>query len=236
MGTNNRFADGIITEIKERRLTPKPRWGFRFREAAVWVSIAACAVIGSVATTTVLFLLAGTDWDIFERLDRSFAGHVLLSLPYVWLALMATAMVGVILTVRRTRHGYRFRSAALVAAGVGVIVIAGLAFNFLGFDNEAHDFLQQQSPVYVKLVPDTDDIWNRPGNGLLAGEIERLDDGRGFVLKDNRGREWAVSAEPRQTVWRPGAATAVGTRVKLTGTAGDDLNFEAETVRPWGRQ
>jgi len=226
---SRRFTDNLIAAIKEKKLAPKPRWNFLAKETAVWVGVAGAAAVGSMATATAIFMIADTDWDIFERLGLSWTGHVLLSLPYVWLAVIAVSIAAAFLNFRHTRRGYRFGLAAVIAVGAGATVLLGAVLFSVGLDSEVHEYFNEKIPLYNWLVVDKRDIWDQPERGLLAGEVREIFGEADFELRDLSGQDWTILEEPA------GRPVRVGETVKLIGTMGEDNAFTAQIIRPWGR-
>lgn len=223
----------IVGRISRLGISPKPRWYFLLKDGALWSLAIAATVLGGLAVATSIFILTDHDWDVFHYLDRSLLMHVLMSLPYLWVILLALLLLLARYNFSQTRHGYRRETWQVILASILASLALGLMLVALGFDSKVHNLLLKQLPFYGRLVYNKDDIWIFPDKGLLSGFIITTDDGRGFSLKDPVGADWRIILNDdtdlcqRPHIWP-------GEHVKLIGHVLQPHVFDAESVRPWG--
>ncbi len=228
------FAKNIMDRVADRHLTPKPRWNFLLADAALWVGAALTTALGALAIAVVIFILTDHDWDVYRYLDRGPIEHFFASLPYLWLVFLALFVLAARYNFRHTRRGYRYETWVVTAASVVISLTLGASMYAAGLGQELHEYFSDALPLYERLVYTKNDIWIYPEKGLLSGRIDRLDDVRGFILTDFRGREWRVIDGPN-IIWERQLRPDAGVLVKLIGVQDGAGVFTAEIVRPWGR-
>jgi len=230
------FTQNVVKEIDRQKLVPKPRWRFLLSDSVLWGAVGLSTLLGGLATATVIFMICEHDWDVYSYLGRSPLEHVLVSLPYLWLAVLTFSVILADYNFRYTRRGYRHEAYKVALASIlGSLVLGGALFA-VGIHSQFHETLSRQIPFYENLIYDKDDIWIYPEKGLLSGRITEAgvknDGGYRFSLQDWQGRAWMVTTSG-DTVWESHLSPRAGIEIKLIGSQQGGDSFSAKIVRPW---
>lgn len=223
------LSQNTLKLIKERSLKPRPRLFFLLKNYIFWTIFALAVILGSLAVTTILFMVTSHDWDVYKYLDRSLFEYIFISLPYLWLIIFAAFIWLAYYYFHHTKHGYRY--GFWVVTGLSLISSLGLGGVLFsgGLDSEIHQLFSRQVAVYNKLVYTKQDIWRQAEKGLLAGEITAMVDENSFMVRDLDGENWYVinKADDSAMVIQPGI------KLKLLGELEDDGSFKALYLREW---
>lgn len=221
----DKVTDKVLEKIRKEQLKPRPRWQFLLREGGQWAGFALLALAAAALLGLLWYFWSDGPWLSAEGLGRGlFFGRG----PLVLSLLLVLAAVLALLDFRSTGRGYRYPLAAVAAVLVIGAAAAGWGMERLGVSRRL-DAAFSAAPLYQDRESYMKEVWQRPEDGLLAGEITEAGGSR-FRLEDFDGKEWTVEAG--RAVMRHGLAPAAGLKVKMIGRAvGSD--FVAEEVRPW---
>ena len=182
----------IVEAIKERNISPTPKWHFMAKECSVWTFGVALVIIGSLAFSVVLFLIVNNDWEIHEAIHESFLGFIFLSLPYFWLLLLGLFIIATEYNIRHTKKGYTYSLSHIVVVILIANVAGGTILYNAGFAEAFDAKLLQKSPHYYnQIVGKRHHRWESPEQGRLAGRVQRVDP-KSIILQDIKGNEWEV--------------------------------------------
>jgi hypothetical protein len=226
------FSEKIIGRIEKEKLAPKARWRFLLKDYALWSLVVASALVGAFAVMMLLVMTHVEDWDVVPYLHRTTIGHALVSVSYLWIAVLAVLFVIVRLNFSYTRRGYRYPTYWIVVGSVVMSLLAGSGLYYGGAGAGWDDYLANKVPLYDRVVYTKNDIWIYPELGLLGGNIEAFQDGKSFTMTDLKGDSWQVKLAA-DTVWENGQLEATGTKVKLIGIKDGEGMFSAKLVRAW---
>ncbi|MFA5134556.1 MAG: hypothetical protein WC505_02080 [Patescibacteria group bacterium] len=229
----NTITNKILDTIKEKRITPKPRWQFLLKQGLVVAVTVLSAIIGSLSFSVMLFRLVNNDWDVVRFLDRSPVQYAFSTLPYVWIILLILFIGLAYYNARHARGAYRHQAYWFIAGSVLVSVVFGSVFYAFGVAPRIHTFAEGV-PVFRDFIQDRDRLWLKADTGLLAGEITELFGGDElFELVDFNGAYWIVI--PSDNYVPPPAFFKIeeGVQVRMVGEQLDANQFEAELVMPY---
>jgi uncharacterized membrane protein len=229
------FTKDVLSQIKDQKLAPRPRWQFTLKNYLLWALVGLATILGALAVTTIIFILTDYDWDVFVYLNRSFLVHVLMALPYLWLASLTLILVTIYYNFRHTKGGYHYEPYKIIGLSVFASLVLGTIMFWCGLDSEIHECLVDRLPLYGHLVQTNRDLWIYPEHGLLAGHITLFNDSQGFVFQDLHGTVWVVATDT-QTIWDNRLHPATNTIIKLIGERQDAQHFRVRNIRPWNNR
>jgi len=228
----NDVIERTINEIKEKKISPHPRWRFLLKDYTFWVFLGLSIILGAVSISTILFLLTDYDWDIYRYLHTNLFGYILISVPYLWIFILILFTIVAYYNFRHTTIGYRYNAHVMVLISILLSFIIGTIFFFVGINSEVHTTFSKWMPFYNNLAFDKRDIWNNADKGLLSGTIVDIKSDGSFLLRDFAGEIWYVVyfSPEDSTKW----TVSLGMNVKVLGERGKDNIFYIQDIRPWG--
>ncbi|MDD3487077.1 MAG: hypothetical protein PHF35_01705 [Candidatus Moranbacteria bacterium] len=229
-----KLGDKILDKIKKEKIEPRPKWQFLLRDCSVWLFFLVSLVVGAVAFCVSLYIFLNNDWDLYQYLHTTLVGHVLISIPYVWIAILVAFVLIANYNFKYTRNGYRHETFLVVGLSVAGSLLFGAFLHSMGMGERIENAVSDGLPFYEKMVccGNRKDIWDHPENGLLGGEITDVFDPENFEVKDFQGAFWSVR-ETDDTIEYAPLQMIVGEEVKIIGEKeGPDI-FWAREIRPW---
>ena len=219
----------ILETIKQKQLKPKPKWQFLVGNYAVWTASVFVVLIGSLSVSILIHKIITQDWDIHPFLERSLFSHVMQSLPYIWLVLLAILIFLSYFNVRHTKSGYKYSAYWIVIGSVVVSLLLGGIFYTTKVGPKLEMALQRGFPFYQHLVPNKEMMWSNPDQGLIAGEIIEID-GQVLGIEDFNQQVWQVDIS--EAMLPSGFEPELGMKLKIVGEA-TDHQFKVYGIRPW---
>jgi hypothetical protein len=228
------FGDKVLQKIKKECICPKPRWQFLLKDCFVWFVFLMSLLLGSIAFCVMLHVLFTNDWDLYQYLHTSFVGHILVSIPYLWLVFLALFVFIAYYNFKYTKSGYRHETYFIVGLSIVGSMILGTFLHTLGAGEKIEDFVAESVPEYENIVccSARKDVWVQPARGLLAGRIISVRDDRNFALKDFAGFSWQIQENDDTLEYDP-LQIQPGEDVKVIGEKKMDFVFWAREIRPW---
>lgn len=225
------FNKNIENTIEKRGLTPTPKWYFSTKNYIVWLFAVITTFLGSLAVTTIIFILEDHDWDVFVYLDRTLFEHIFISIPYIWILVLALLTFVVHYDITHTRNGYKYKTSVVLLGSIcSSIILGGILFSF-GVDSEIHELFLSQVPAYRKSIYTKDDIWIFPEKGLLSGTINKIDIGE-IDINDINNKPWKVKITEETTI-QSNSDLETGEKIKIIGKQQTANEFSALIIRPW---
>lgn len=220
----------VLDEIKDKNITPKPKWQFVGRDLLFWSAFAVSVGVGAVAFSAMLDRITHIDWDIYPQLGRGPIIHVFMSLPYLWVVVVVLFSLLAIYNFRHTKEGYRYRPVVVITTSIVISIVGGTALFFAGAGGPIDERVAQRPPLAPFAFEHPRDVWCQPERGLLAGEIEAIDDEeKSFRLRDLTGEPWQVLYF--RAVYQ--IPLFPSEQVKIIGEIIGDHLFQAAEIRPW---
>ena len=228
------LGDKVLRKIKEEHIAPKPRWQFLLKDYFIWFLFLIALFLGSLAFCVALYVLSSNDWDLYHYLHTTLVGHILISIPYLWLLFLALFISIAYYNFKYTKSGYRRETYFIVGLSVVGSLFLGAFLYTLGAGEKIEDFVAASVPVYEKIAccSNRKDIWDQPASGLLGGTITVVQDASNFELKDFSGTDWRVQENDDTLEYDPLEIKA-GEEVKIIGEKQLDSVFWAREIRPW---
>ena len=228
------FSKNVENEINKKQLIPTPRWHFLLKNYVIWLFALLATLLGSLAVSTIIFILTDHDWDIFRYLDRSLFEHIFISIPYIWLIILILLVSIVQYNVIHTKRGYRYKTSLVLIGSILLSIIFGGALFSLGINSEIHELFIEQVPLYRSAVYTKENIWIFPEKGLLSGTITAINEDK-FTLLDLNKKIWTITTTD-DTKWENNLTPRIGEKIKLIGAQNDVDEFSAFIIRPWNKK
>jgi len=222
------ISDKVLNKIKKEQLKPLPVWQFRLRDGGQWVGFGLVVLLIILAVGLLWYFWSEGPWLHGGRFGFGF-GLFFGRMPLVLLSVVLLGGLLALLDFQNIGRGYRisFLKIALILLFVGIVL--GGSLNYFGASQRMDRFFSS-SPLYQDRESYMREVWLRPNEGLLAGEIVNIKNDFNFGLRDYNGKNWNVDA--RRAIWRHNLRPEMNLKIKMVGSATEDI-FIAQEVRPW---
>ncbi len=187
-----KISENILKTITEARVKPEPKWKFLVKNWSTLIMFGLSLLIGALSFAVMLDIMVRHDWDIYFYLHKTFLQYALLSLPYVWILLLALFAGVAYYDFIHIRGWYRHRVYLVVLASIFLSVGCGIVFFLAGFGKIIDRALTKNIPAYGLVKVNKEELWNHPDDGLLGGEIIEVKNENEFVLEDATGKQWEI--------------------------------------------
>lgn len=229
--TDQNFEDKILQTIKEHKLMPTPRWQFLLKDYLVWTLAVIALLVGSLAVAVIIHLVQNNDWTMYERIDDTLLGFVLMTLPYFWLVCLL-AFIGLgYYNFQHTKRGYRLPFQAIVLGNIAISLALGTMLYYIGIGQAIDEAMTEAVPAYGQFINPRRMRWSQPQRGVLAGVIITIENKNNFSLVDFNGQQWTVQAQ--NALVPPHFVLMPNQRVRMIGQRIDYAIFMAERIMPW---
>jgi hypothetical protein len=221
----------ILARLTQQKLAPTPAYVFLTKRSVFWALAILSVLLGAVASAILLFIISdylATGWRVLDNIQFN---EVLVSIPAVWVLVMAALTVSATVALRHTRRGYRFTLQKLAMWVVITSIALGTLLHFVHAGQLMHDQLFQRFAIYRAwtYVPFAE--WSRPDQGFLGGTVIKQPDAEHVLLQDFQQQLWTVDVstavnEVDEPLIEEGDIAVEGTR---TGSN----TFTATRVKPF---
>jgi len=221
----------ILDVIREKEISPKPKWHFLVKDYSVWFFGIVSVLIGGVASSVVIFVLINGDWMSYRFLSDSLLEHTIKVAPYYWLLFLGIFILVADYNFKNTKEGYRYSVPKIVGLSILTSIILGLIFYSVGLAHITDYALSNRLPGYHRLNDIKKEMWNNPETGLLAGTVIPSERSDVLIVEDFDGNRWEVSISnlmPMHFIILDNVE-----RVVFSGKFIDKGHFEACAVKPW---
>ncbi len=219
-----------LEKIKKEQVHPKPRWYFMTRNYFFWFMFALTTLLGGIAFGMILLITGDLDWDIFPYLGLSLPEAVVISLPYLWIALLAFFLFITYYNFIHTRTGYRYRFVVIFLISLLISVLLGFGFYQYGWTETVERQLRNRIPGYQRLVYTGENQWMHPNKGLLSGTVIEISSEKNSLwLEDYLDREWEIDISQARV--RGNIPLTENLKIKIIGQQLSENIFEATEIR-----
>jgi hypothetical protein len=224
-------SEKLLQKIREREVTPTPKWRFTLRNSLLLAAFAAAVLLGALAFSVVLFAIQQTDFDILGHLTHSRLELFLGLLPFFWILVLVACLILAIYSVQYSPKGYKFTALRLAGYSAALSILLGALFFIAGGGRSLEKAFDTKVALYQSVQEKKARLWSMPEDGYLSGEI--VEAGAGSLrLKDFKGEEWTVHFEG--AFIPPAVLLERGETIKLIGEITEKEEFTASEIRPWG--
>jgi glucan phosphoethanolaminetransferase (alkaline phosphatase superfamily) len=157
MDKMDNFSQQVVAEIEARGVAPKPRWHFLLRRSVFWTLAVLSILSGAIALSVADYIFFDNEGFSAASLLESPLEGIIQTVPFVWLIAFALFIASAYLSLRRTRTGYRHRTALAVGGAIVVTVLLSLVLNMVDFGQAVHYFLLNHTSFYNALIQSNDD-------------------------------------------------------------------------------
>lgn len=225
--TSKDLSKEVLQKIKDLR--PTPKWQFLLKDYTVWGFSVLLLIIGSLAFSVIIFLVANNDWVVYENINDSLLEFILLTLPYVWIALLGIFIIIADYNFKHTKRGYKYGLQTIVISSIVISIIFGsILYNF-GVGQAIDRVFEQKIPFYPKMIFQKHKMWIQPEKGLVAGVIVEMDI-ENLELKDIQGNIWKVDI--KEVKLPPMFELEQGMQIKIAGEKLENDIFKALRILP----
>ena len=219
-----------LEKIKNEQVHPRPRWYFVTRNYFFWFMFILTTVLGGIAFGMILLVTGDLDWDIYPYLGLSLPEAVVISLPYLWIALLVCFLLITYYHFTHTRTGYRYRFIVIFLFSLLASTLLGYGFYQYGWTETVERQLKDRIPGYHRLVYSRENQWMHPERGLLSGTVIAIKpEERLLQLEDYLGKSWEVDVS--QARLRGNIPLSGNQHIKIIGSQLSESVFKATEVR-----
>lgn len=228
------ISEKVLKTIEDEKIVPRPRWRFLARNYTLWALFSFCIIMGAILVSSIIYMIAENDWDIYTYLGRNYFEHIVLSMPYLWISVLLIFVVFGYYNYKYTKRGYAHGVRTIIAGSILSSMALGGIFFWAGLGSDIHEVFLEKTP-YVTLVYTKESIWSRPQIGLLGGQIVKVgDDENNFFIRDFHGKIWKIEMASSSNVTYNYDLIETGQSVELIGSVGNGSStFLVNSIRPW---
>ncbi len=227
--TKSSLRNSVLADIREKKLSPRPRWQYILLYAGLWASGIFTLILGSLACAFMML-----EFSLPERAYlRWIESNVwLLLLPYWWGIGMIIALTIGYFVFSKTGRSYRYHASVLI----GILILWSIiGWSILFMTRLAHwsdQQIRRFEPRYSEMRRGFERIVPRPEEGMLPLKVLELD-GDIIRWKNPRGQYWSVRiicqddiCLENKKILRPGKPTLFEGKIVSDGV------FESNNILP----
>lgn len=226
---NKNLANQILNKIKKREIKPKPRWEFLLKDSVIWLLVIFALIIGSFATSVIIYMFDNNQWDLYKEITDSFFAFVFVTLPYFWLIILGIFVYFIYYNFRHTKGGYKYRAYSVIITSIFISIVLGFIFYNMGLAHAIDRVFEQKAPLYRQVINNRKIIFTKPERGILPGRVIKIISPEEFKLIDLHSREWQIIKHEMII----GLPVKEGQSLILLGEKVTDDIFIAENIRPF---
>lgn len=224
------ISQEIIAKIKEGRIMPEARFKLLWKSYLFWIIMACLIIFGALSLSMAFFNLMDVNPDFLRHLGlQKFIFILFVTAPYLWILLSLSALVFGILAFRKTVRGYRRSTLFITSLVVLIISILGVLSHVFNIDNRMGGFFHRNAPGFNRLTGPGGLRWQRPGDGLIGGEIINTSS-ESFDMKSFDNQNWKISYD-KKTEMFDDVQIVAGEKVGVIGEKTGDFSMHASAIR-----
>jgi hypothetical protein len=223
------ISQKVLTQIKKEKIEPKSKFNLATRDYLIWLMLFLFLIIGSLATSVVIYMIENGDWDLSKQMDKSFLGFVFATLPYFWLVILFFFVLILYYAFKYTQGGYKYHAYSVIITTILLSIILGLLFYNIGLAQVIDNSFAEKVPFYNKFLNNKQKFLTQPQQGILAGKVVEIINNEKFVLYDMYGNNWIIISEnkiERFDLLKPGLLLV------LVGEEAEKGVFKAKEIKP----
>jgi hypothetical protein len=221
----------ILEKIRERQLRPTPKGFFYARDIIIWVLFGIFVAALSLGFAMTMFMVHGTDFDLFEKLGLSAGEKIVYSIPFFWIAASIALAMAVFINFRNTKRGYRMNTKQFIFVATLVVIASGSVIYSLDIAEYVDKKASENFSIYNYVIPLNTNTWLDPERGLLSGVVRDRESESDFMLRDVNAVLWHITGNnieiSKDFIW------ASGDRIKIIGIQIGVDEFRALEILPW---
>lgn len=217
----NTIKESVLDKIEKERVTPRSKWYFTARHAALWTPGVVVTVVGAFAIAGLLFSATHAGWEYQPFTRFSFARFVIEVIPLVWVVSLVLFGVLIVKSLRLTARGYRYKTGIILGSSFIISLVVGTGLFALDMTVKRNALIRYGTERIQKT------IWNAPLDGRLAGTID-VDDAI-ITLTSTDGEVWVLDTSELNEE----PLIADDAPVRVIGIQTGDHLFLSCIVMPW---
>lgn len=222
-------ASNILAEIEKQQLVPTSRYAFLMHDTFLWLCWMSSVIVGALAIAVLLMAWMEGMYGFYEATHATWLAYTLERMPYVWLFIFTAVVAIAYRNVRRTETGYKYPFWQVVLSSIGLSIVAGVLFYWLGLGYVTDKIMADHMPMYESQEQIDQASWQQPAEGRLVGSAKTTN-ALGLQFVDTANTTWTLitdelSAEEKSLL-------TTGEQVKVLGMQDDASTFLACGVMP----
>lgn len=228
--SNSKLKNQIMDKICANAIKPKSKTNFILKESVIWIICLLTLIVGSLATSVIIFLIQNNDWDIYTNLNDNILEFTILTIPYLWIIILVFLISILSKGINHTNKCYKINPVTLLSVTIALSSIFGSILFYQGVGYQIDSTLNSTSPIFHKLLNHNARTWSQPELGFLAGQIHKLNSNQEFNVIDLNKKDWFIVVKNKHatTTYR----LKIGQRVRLIGKPNNDNTFIASKIMP----
>ena len=163
----------VLDRIEE--VTPYSKVHFVFRDALFWVLFAISIIVGAAGVAAMLFTAMNIGWEFHEATHDNLVTFLASTLPYVWFIILIGMVLLGYFDIRHTKRGYKYSLHTIVGISVAGSIVGGVVLHGAGMSRAIDEGIGRHIPLHSPALTKQEEMWTKPENGLLAGNVEYVD-------------------------------------------------------------
>lgn len=186
----NNIEEKILDKISNEKIGPKPKWEFLLKNSYFWILGAITTLLGATSVAASIFVVRNIRWELYLATHDNMFIFAIEFIPYLWIILFGIFLAFSYKLIRKTNHGYKYHLPIIAGVIVLMSVVLGIIFADIGIGEVFDDGFGNRIPLHRGIEMHNQMLWNNPEDGLLVGEIEKMDDK--FYLENIKGDRWEL--------------------------------------------
>lgn len=184
----------LFDRIESENVSPRSRLYFRSVECFVWALWLFSVVVGALAVAISLFVVAHSQYALYEATHDNFFTFVVDALPYLWIVTFGLMVVVAVFNLRHTKRGYRYPLSYILLSSVILSFAGGSALQFFGLGYQIDHILGQRMAMYMSQEKYERMIWQAPNDGRLIGRqvYTTVAPTTTVIFEDVAGQRWRL--------------------------------------------
>ncbi len=217
----NTIKEQVMSRIAEEKVTPRSKWYFTARHAALWTPGIVVTAVGAFAIAGLLFSATHAGWEYRPLTRFSLLEFVVEVIPVIWLVSLALFGILIVKSLRLTAKGYRYKTGIILTSSFVVSLLLGTGLFALDMTVKRNGLIRFGVERAQTM------LWNAPSDGRITGVIDI--DGMVVTLTGNDGEVWTLDTS--ELVDEP-LITDDGV-VRIIGIETGDHVFLSCIIMPW---
>ena len=224
-------SDSLISKMKEQNIKPIPKWRFTVKGLSIGLILLFSVILGGLAFSIILFSIQQLGFDLINHMSHSKIEFLLGLLPFIWIILLILFLLVGMISIRKSRKGYKFSPSKLLIFNSSFSVLLGVLF-FIGGGGQWLEHVFDVNLEFYESVRDKKiNMWSMPQEGYLSGTIEQVND-KTLQIVDFKNQKWTIDYQ--DAFIPPAVLLEEGEMIKLKGNVISANHFRADDIRPWG--
>jgi len=224
------LSQKILEEIDKKKIEPQQRWIFLVKKYLLYVVVSLLILFCSLVFALVLIRFFSIDFDLMDKFMKGRFMFFLLSMPYLWLFVLAALLIIAFFVYRNTELGYKRKTIFVIFGLVIMFILLGGVLFFSGVSGALERKMVTNS-IYQKMDLPVNKLWSNPEDGFLGGIVLEKKSRKLIILSDLSSQSWEVDLS--DAVVKKNVYLMKGEKIKIVGEKVTDGRFKALEVRLW---